>query len=313
MHYLLASGMKKITTSIFILLFWLKISTASEFERQSKVGHLIKSGKLFLLHSNKTQKDRDTERDDYQLHSTAGRNITPIIYRTHSAGLGRLSSRLFWFLLQCCNCNKSICSFLIISSDHYKNASYAWSYYGFSAVPHQILWNCTTRKGRQRVLLRQCALPPRASQDFSCKVSGIGKMYNQTSLLNVLLCCETSCDFFPLFWICSQVRDIDRVGCFLNESSWCVCSSFPFWKLCDHRFCNEKFHPVPLPSQQPSLHRQKNLLFRGFLVSDLGGNFQGGVFVRFGFPRECQFLSQAAQQLQAPVETNVHCSGYCSW
>ena len=84
MHYLLASGMKKITTSIFILLFWLKICTASEFERQSKVGHLIKSGKLFLLHSNKTQKDRDTERDDYQLHSTAGRNITPIIYRTHS-------------------------------------------------------------------------------------------------------------------------------------------------------------------------------------------------------------------------------------
>ena len=43
MHYLLASGMKKITTSIFILLFWLKICTASGFERQSKVGHLIKT------------------------------------------------------------------------------------------------------------------------------------------------------------------------------------------------------------------------------------------------------------------------------
>ena len=51
--------MKELST--FILLFWLKVCTASGFERQSKVGHLIKtkSDKHFLLHSNKTQKDME--------------------------------------------------------------------------------------------------------------------------------------------------------------------------------------------------------------------------------------------------------------
>ena len=36
-----SSGMKELST--FILLFWLKVCTASGFERQSKVGHLIKT------------------------------------------------------------------------------------------------------------------------------------------------------------------------------------------------------------------------------------------------------------------------------
>ena len=104
-----------------------------------------------------------------------------------------------------------------------------------------------------------CVLLQCVSSDFSCKESGTGKNYNQTWLLCALLQCEISCDICPCFWRCTQLRDIYKGGCLTNESSWCVYSGCFFLKLCDHSFCTEVFHPVPLLSQQVS-HQQQGLL-----------------------------------------------------